>query len=266
MCLLTFFPAGVLPDTQALLNGAVLNDDGHGFAIATPDRLIVERNLNALALIEAFEAARHQHPGGPALFHSRFGTHGTNALGNCHPFAIGGDTRTVLAHNGVLPSIVRPGKDDHRSDTRITAEDFLPVFGSLRTKRARTRLERWMTPDNKMVLLTVDRRFKQQAFILNESAGTWEGEIWYSNDGYLPAAVQARWGPSWLWDDGTDWDTQWYEMRPELCEHCGTIVDFYQQEECHRCGWCFYCEEMSDRCDCYIPAALDRRFGSASGL
>ncbi|MGW5105951.1 hypothetical protein [Nocardia sp. NPDC004123] len=42
------------------------------------------------------------------MFHSRFATHGFITNQNCHPFAIGGDERTVMAHNGVLPDIVQP--------------------------------------------------------------------------------------------------------------------------------------------------------------
>jgi glutamine amidotransferase len=107
MCLLTYLPAGVQPDTDALLTGALVNADGHGFAIVAGrrlDRLIVQRGLDGEAVIDAFIAARLQHPQGPALFHSRLATHGDTTLDNCHPFTLGGDTRTVLAHNGVLPA------------------------------------------------------------------------------------------------------------------------------------------------------------------
>jgi predicted glutamine amidotransferase len=99
--------AGVQPDTDALLTGALVNADGHGFAIVAGrrlDRLIVQRGLDGEAVIDAFIAARLQHPQGPALFHSRLATHGDTTLDNCHPFTLGGDTRTVLAHNGVLPA------------------------------------------------------------------------------------------------------------------------------------------------------------------
>lgn len=171
MCLLTFLPAGVTPDPTALLNGAAINDDGHGFAVLTDDHIIVRRGMHAEALVEAFDAVRRAHPHGPALFHSRLGTHGEYSLDNCHPFPLGGDSRTVLAHNGVLPKDVRPAKGDPRSDTRIAAEQFLPTFGSLRSRRTRTRLERWLTPNNKIVILTLDRRFAQRAYILNEASG-----------------------------------------------------------------------------------------------
>ena len=256
MCLLTFCPANVMPDTSALLNGAYCNADGHGFAIVAGDQLIVERGMDAQAMIEAFEAARHRHPAGPALFHSRFTTHGDTGLDNCHPFPVGGDARTVLAHNGVLPQAVRPATGDPRSDTRITAEDFLPTFGSLRTRRNRTRFEQWMTPHNKMVLLTVDRRFTQRAYILNETSGIWDGGIWYSNDGYLPDDEA-----SWPLDDGP-WDWPPFEPGPDplyRCSFCHGVIDV-TEDACRYCGWCFDCDELPDDCYCHTPAALDARF------
>jgi hypothetical protein len=264
MCLLTFLPAGVLPDTAALFNGAYLNDDGHGFAIVADERLVVRRGMDAEVMIDAFDAARRQYPHGPALFHSRFATHGARSADNCHPFPLGGDDRTLLAHNGILPSIVQPAEGDPRSDTRIAAEDFLPTFGSLRIRRDRLRLQRWMTPDNKMVILTVDRRFRQRAYILNEDAGIWDDQIWYSNAGYRPAPT-TRWAalsddPWWHWpprgrQDRLDW-------MLDRCSFCEAIVD-PADAECRSCGWCLDCGEMPEGCFCYAPARLDEPIGTA---
>jgi glutamine amidotransferase len=260
MCLLTFCPTNVTPDTTALLNGAYCNADGHGFAIVADDRLIVERGMNAEAMVEAFVAARRRHPDGPALFHSRMTTHGDTSLDNCHPFPVGGDARTVLAHNGVLPETVRPAKSDPRSDTRITAEDFLPTFGSLRTRRNRARFEQWMTPHNKMVLLTVDRRFTRRAYILNETSGIWDCGIWYSNNGYLSDAEA-------LWPlDGASRDWPPFEPGPDQlyrCWICRGVIDV-TEDACRSCGWCLDCGEMPYGCSCYrfTPAALDARIGS----
>jgi hypothetical protein len=262
MCLLTYCPANVMPDTTALSNGAYCNADGHGFAIVAGDQLIVERGMHAQAMIEAFEVARHRHPAGPALFHSRFTTHGDTGLDNCHPFPVGGDARTVLAHNGVLPQAVRPAKGDPRSDTRITAEDFLPTFGSLRTRGNRARFERWMTARNKMVLLTVDRRFTKRAYILNEPSGIWDGGIWYSNDGYLPGAEA-----SWPLDERL-WGWPPFEPGPDQlyrCSFCHAVIDV-TEDACRYCGWCVCCDELPDDCYCYTPAALDARFGPHATL
>jgi hypothetical protein len=260
MCLLTFLPAGVMPDVAALLNGAYLNDDGHGFAIVAGDHLITRRGMDAEAMLDAFDALRHQHPHGPAMFHSRLSTHGERGIDNCHPFPIGGDERTVLAHNGILPAVARPAKGDPRSDTRITAEEFLPLFGPLRTRRARLAFQRWMTPRNKVVILTVDRRFKQRAYILNERSGIWDGGIWYSNDGYLPLPPD-----HWALANDSRWD--WSPPdRPghvlDWCGYCRAIIDL-ADDQCRCCGWCRDCGEMPEDCLCYTPAALDRRTGAA---
>ena len=79
MCLLTFYPATVMPDTAALRHGSYLNDDGHGFAIVAGARLIVRHGMDAGEMIEAFDVARHHYPDGPALFHSRFATHSADS-------------------------------------------------------------------------------------------------------------------------------------------------------------------------------------------
>jgi hypothetical protein len=255
MCLLTFLPAGVMPDLQALANGAQLNADGHGFAVVTGQQILVRRGMDAEQMIDAFDAARRVESDGPALFHSRFGTHGTIDLDNCQPFTLGRDRRTVLAHNGVLPPAVQPGAGDPRSDTRIAAQSFLPAFGSLRSSRGRRRLQRWMTRDNKMVILSVDPRFGEQAYVLNEDAGFWEHGIWYSNHGFRswPPRRQDPW-PWWLTAGGR------YPALVE-CESCFARVDPVDAR-CAVCGCCPSCAEAPEDCFCYAPASLDRRLGA----
>jgi glutamine amidotransferase len=251
MCLLTYLPAGVLPDTDALLNGIVVNQDGHGFAIVAGDRLVIERGMDGEQLVAAFERARRRHRDGPALFHSRYATHGVADLDNCHPFHVGGDVRTVVAHNGVLPATVQPRRGDPRSDTRYAAEVYLPQAGGLHLRRTRQRLERWMTPFNKLVLLTVDHRFKQQGYVLNEASGIWDDGIWYSNDDYRRPPV-----PAWLTAErfGVT-PPQWLETVAglERCPDCGTPVDIVTDVECPCCGWCYDCGERPSACACYTP-------------
>ncbi|MBN1171091.1 MAG: hypothetical protein JXA67_02855 [Micromonosporaceae bacterium] len=259
MCLLTFLPAGIPAKTAALHAGALLNPDGHGFAIVDGDQLIVQRGLDGQCMVEQFAALRHQHPQGPALFHSRFATHGERSVDNCHPFAVGADPRTVIAHNGSLPAVVWPGRADPRSDTRITAEDFLPRFGSLRLRHVRRRFERWMTPHNLMVILTVDRRFKQRSYILNEQSGIWDDGIWYSNDSYL-SEPSARWQTTT--EIGWDWPL-WDDANPaaERCAFCHAILD-WAATACPYCGWCLDCGQMPEDCQCYTPAVPDQRLSS----
>ncbi|MEV4517868.1 hypothetical protein AB0K00_54025 [Dactylosporangium sp. NPDC049525] len=257
MCLLTYLPAGVLPDTDALHNGTSTNRDGHGFAIVAGDQLVIERGMDGEQVIAAFERARRRHPDGPALFHSRYATHGVTNLDNCHPFEVGRDVRTVVAHNGILPASVQPRQGDPRSDTRLAAEVYLPQIGGLHLRQTRLRLERWMTPFNKMVLLTVDRRFKKQGFVLNEASGIWDDGIWYSNNDYRPLPV-----PSWLTTARCRiTPPQWLETVAglERCPDCGTPVDVVTDVECLCCGRCFDCDERPSVCACYTPPSQRMR-------
>ncbi|MEU4428862.1 hypothetical protein AB0F81_50330 [Actinoplanes sp. NPDC024001] len=232
MCLLTFLPPGVQPDPHALHNGSLLNDDGHGFAIATGDSLLVRHSMNGEQLIDEFTAARRTHADGPALFHSRWGTGGTVDVGNCHPLRVGGDARTVLAHNGVLPIDV--GANEPRSDTRIAAEDLIPAMGPLRLRRTRLRLRRWMGDHNKIAILTVDRRYRRNAYLLNEQAGIWDGGIWYSNTGYrdlfAPRTLLGRLAadPATCW-----WCSEPLDDDRHDCLYCGACQDCRATD-----GWC----------------------------
>lgn len=238
MCILTFIKPGITPDTDLLSRGALVNPDGHGYALHTTDQILVGHGLDATTVIAEFAQLRDRHPDGPALFHSRLATHGSEDLTNCHPFRVGGDERTVLAHNGILPKQVHPAKGDSRSDTRIAAEDFLPTrpFGSLDSWAGRERLERWLGTD-KMVLLTVDPAYKHSAYIFNEHRGHWNEGSWYSNDSY-------RWG---LWEETAD-----------RCEACGEFEPDKFGPHCPYCGHCEDCRREFPTCVCPDLDGLER--------
>jgi len=234
MCLITFLPPHTAPDDAALAAGARANPHGHGYAIVSGDRLLLERGLDAAQMIDRFLRARRAHPDGPAVFHSRLATHGRISTANCHPFAVGGDARTVLAHNGILPAAVWPPRRSRRSDTRIAAEQYLPTLGSLRQARVRRRVERWMGPGNKMVILTVDPTYRQTAYLLNEQAGFWSEGIWYSNLDFDGA--HNRW---------RDWTIE----RVGECV-CGAVL-LAQDLFCLHCARCVLCAAGPDTCQCW---------------
>ena len=237
MCMLTYIPGGTTPDPAALYNGASLNDQGHGYAIVADNSIIVERGMDATDVIESFIVAREQHPEGPALFHSRWATHGAVTVDNCHPFQVGDDRNTVVAHNGILPAALRPGRGDDRSDTRVLAEDYLPTepFGSLGRRRSRARLAKMITETNKLAILTVNRRYRGNAYLVNESSGYWAGGIWYSNNDFR--CDLRRYATAAMWD-GVCWN----------CEEVDTLVD---EKYCRACGVCAECMEWAGVCDCY---------------
>lgn len=246
MCILSFYKPGIRIDPDALRDGAMANPHGHGYAVVAGDRVLVGKGLHIEPVIDEFLSARAQFPDQPALFHSRLATHGYVDTDNCHPFTLGGDKRTVLAHNGILPEIVHPRAGDLRSDTRIAAEDLLPLepFGPLDSWAGRSRLEQWLGTD-KMVLLTVDPRYKHNAYLFNEHRGHWSPDgIWYSNTSYL-----WRYSQSAL-------DAGGYVF--EGCDYCGADELDHDGPHCPACGFCQDCWREFPHCTCAELDGTDR--------
>ncbi|MGW5922119.1 class II glutamine amidotransferase [Nocardia fluminea] len=249
MCILTFVKPGIVADYDALAAGAEANPHGHGWAVHAGERLIVGHGLDPKITITEFAQARMLFPDGPALFHSRFATHGKQTTANCHPFAIGGDKRSVLAHNGILPEHVHPLKGDDRSDTRIAVEDFLPrlPFGSLDSWTGRTRFERWLGTD-KAVILTIDPTFKHPAYIFNEQRGHWRDGSWYSNHTY----DLGRFPQGVVYD---------YSFDEGYCDNCLidlNDIDGADGPHCPNCGYCAQCQRTYPRCTCACPDETER--------
>lgn len=277
MCLLSVYSPGALVNVEHLHAGSDNNPDGYGFAIIAGDRIETGHGMDAYAVIDAFERVRLAHPDSWALFHSRFTTDGLTSEDNCHPFRVGGDQRTILAHNGVLPQDARPGKKDPRSDTRILAEDLIPGgrFGDIRRSRGRKRLTKWMHKDgyaNKIAILTVDPKFGDNAFILGEDLGHWEGGVWHSNLDYLPwRPVRRSLRPplpveddpyaAYVRGDITFATYLDYKYGPsgrgEGCFFCPPGQEQIDRtyNYCRACETCLDCYEDIAKCDCWVPAS-----------
>lgn len=236
MCMLTFLPEGVLPNAERLRNGTVTNRDGHGWAIVVLDddgagtHILTGHSMDAEAAIEAFRLTREAHPDGPALFHSRYTTGGLVDEDNCHPYVVNGDSRTILAHNGILPWDLDQPDGDPRSDTRFfcdewgfllypdAAQRFPGANYNLRSKRGRRRLSKWLGEGNKFVVLTVDPAFSKCAYLINGEQGYWEDDgCWYSNKGYLNApyayGIRRSRYIAGGWGESDDWYSDEYPSR-----------------------------------------------------
>lgn len=239
MCLLTFLPPGVQPDLDALYNGANVNNDGHGYAIiipSNPPQLLVRRSQNFEQLVAQFSHERYLYPDGPALFHSRWGTGGANTKFNCHPFYLGGDKQTIVAHNGVLPTAMQPAKTDQRCDTRRAAEDIFTTFGDLSYFEARERLATAIGSNNKLVILTIDPKFAQWSYIINETSGIWQGNTWYSNYDFKAFILPA---------------TTPLDNYRERCISCKQDTVDSEYNTCWTCFTCQDCLDDADTCLCY---------------
>jgi hypothetical protein len=173
MCLLSYYPAGVMPVREHLENGARLNPHGSGFAAGWDLR----RSMDSEKAIDGFLAARMQTPFLPAMFHARNATGDSPVTPeNIHPFRVslrGKDA--FVAHNGYLFP-----HDGDRSDSAIFAEEILPRY-DLDDPDEVALLERRMGPSRAVVLFPASR-----ALILNAHLGICLPDgTWHSNRDYL---------------------------------------------------------------------------------
>lgn len=286
MCLLTFMSAGTTASEEDLRTGADNNPDGFGFAVHAGNRIVRRSGLNFDKVYDEFLKARAQHSG-PALFHSRITTHGGTTLDNCHPFQVGRDADTVVAHNGMLPIESVGG----RSDTRIFAEDLFPSWGGVRTltsKKMRKKLSKFAA-GSKLVFLTADRDIRDDYFIINEKDGHWVDGIWWSNSSYKwkrsytyggGSLYTSGWSKTTAADGVNEWtyhglgsvedctyiDENGEEVWGELwnCGLCGH-AEYYNEsnidnaEWCPNCNSCWYCSGDRYTCACYYHSSDDEK-------
>lgn len=285
--MISLIPSGVDVPWDGLINGTLTNRDGHGWAVAAGDTLVVGKSMKAEEALEQFEEARNTAGRSSlALFHSRIGTHGSRTVANVHPFYVGEEQTTVVAHNGILPLPYRPApKDDDRSDTRVFADmharDVNNAQG-LPSRRISQRIAQQIGVANKLVFLSV-RSGKPRARIINPNAGCFSGGVWFSNHGFedRPRPTYARaadrdyryYGSNYAWDDDDFWRN--YDRNHAIatptprgttvvryqepgkgtvyrsCPKCHTFGQVTVTHECLACNTCLDCKAPLSKCLCY---------------
>jgi glutamine amidotransferase len=273
-------PEGTTANIEHLTNGAWNNSDGHGFAVHCGNKIITGHGMDFEQVLDQFlEVRKRNH--GHAIFHSRITTHGLTNIDNCHPFRVGGDPRTVIGHNGVLP--IQVPKGDNRSDTRIFADTYLPSIGgvyALDEPDTFASLEKWAA-GSKLVVLTTDEWAQREFYIINEKDGHWDTDgVWWSNNSY-----KYRWGGYSSYSKTSKYDTydsgwktyvssskkyEWTEQEWEeeesywnlyevTCPVCETkdVWDFDTEDPitCPTCECCMWCQMPENYCECYSAKA-----------
>lgn len=285
MCLLVVCKPNSTPSKEDLHAGACSNPHGFGFAIIAGDKIISERSMSAKKSIKRFLELREQYPDGYAMWHARYATHGVKNELNCHPFIVGGDERTYLAHNGVLDTYIAEG--DKRSDTRVFAEDTLPRLGgvsALDDENIWRLVEGWAN-GNKIAVLTLDPNAEGTLYLINDQLGTWDSDgVWWSNSSHkrVYATTVTTTTPSVQYRYDSYWDTKAYdygtiiedisdyksmlpkdeadsidddEIMLDNCPYCQEIISL--DKSYNYCEWCQGCMECGSTpidCMCYIPA------------
>lgn len=270
MCMITYLPPLVKTPVEGIRNGTIWNDDGHGWAVAADTGLMITgRYMDAEIALQTFTTVREAFPHAPALFHSRWATHGLVNTKNVHPFYVD-DKDTVVAHNGILPDAFHPSLKDTRSDTAIMAQEWLgrQTKGQW-TRKERRRIGSLIGGSNKLAILSVSAELrKPKGFLVNADRGEWDHGVWYSNSDYLGrprySSASVSGGMLWIGDayknDGWNVnkerrDSAYHAFSGEgHCPNCGSEdgVDLVANA-CRDCDWCIDCWEPCSQCACYVP-------------
>lgn len=188
MCMITYVPAGVDVPVKGITNGAIINDDGHGWAVAKGGVLLIGKSMKFDEALDGMLEAREELGSGSlVLFHSRYGTHGEMGPYNIHPFFVGEGEESVMAHNGILPSKYHPHYKDRRSDTRIFVDriaNYVDNPNGVPSRRGAARLGNMITSANKLVFVSV-KSGEPKVRIVNAGQGINEEGVWYSNTGFM---------------------------------------------------------------------------------
>jgi hypothetical protein len=204
------------------------NPHGAGYMFVAEGAVVIRKPFFKLAHLLASYARDHADYGAasPFVLHFRWATHGPRTPGNTHPHVVKEDRgrpMVAMVHNGILNIGVKATSED--SDTVVYCREVLAYLPqrALMGGKMRRRIGRSIGSNNKFVLL--DNAGKVS--IVNEREGEWDGQTWYSNDGYKPyvAKVQSCCGVSYRADkDGTEWeDTLPWWMKEEHHNRTGSL-------------------------------------------
>jgi predicted glutamine amidotransferase len=278
MCLLVVCKPNAIPKREELTEGACANPHGYGFAMIIDGKIFRYRTMSARKAVSKFIHMRQQYPEGYAIWHARYATHGVKNEDNCHPFQVGDDVDTVLAHNGVLDTFI--GKDDKRSDTRIFAEDTLPKLGGVRAledENLYRMIEGWAS-GSKIAVLTANPDSEYQLYLINERLGTWDDNgVWWSNSSYKRSTYSTKTyysptpttTPSPTNEADYVLEQEYYNelllqadeeaIVIDQCPSCEALVDIDRSAEyCQYCDTCMSCWAKWQDCMCYTPASAKK--------
>jgi hypothetical protein len=175
MCMISYYPPGIMPVRKHLENGNKLNTDGYGWMLVRGDERLHNISLDGEKAVDQFLRRRAAHPDWHAAFHARHATGTPATLSNCQPMQVGDDKNTLMMHNGLL------FHTEGESDSVVFARDILPLYDLNRVSQW-SKLQERMGP-NKAVIFSADPG-QRQVTILNSELGIWQDGAWYSNADY----------------------------------------------------------------------------------
>lgn len=190
MCVIASLPRGKNITNKSLDQMWMRNPDGGGIAWIQDGKIQVYKTMKLKEFKRKFKEVTSKYGDSDILVHMRIATHGSVCIDNNHPFHV--DTQTVFAHNGIMPIEFHPPAKSDLSDTRyfnkVLLQNMKPV--ALDDDLFRTALGDIIGGGNKLVILSANKKLKQDSYIINEHIGQWVKGVWYSNTAHVPSTYK----------------------------------------------------------------------------
>ena len=153
------------------------NDDGAGYVFAKDGVLHFFKGFFRFRDFWKSYVKNVVNNGNPiTAIHFRITTHGKTNADNCHPFKVNPDLGFI--HNGVIDMV---SVDKKRSDTSVFNDNILKKLpDNFIRNTAICNLIEESIGRSKLVFLDNGGNYT----IVNENAGHWDGNVWYSNNSY----------------------------------------------------------------------------------
>ena len=264
MCLLILQKKNTNIEEDSLKNAYQSNPDGVGYSYIGSERIVTKKFRKYKKFLSNYNNdikmfGNKSH----FLLHFRLATHGSNeGTTNVHPFKV--RDGLMFAHNGIISEV---DDDKKLSDTQVFNRDILQgLKQSFLRDTIIIKLLEGFLGTSKLAFLDIDGSYA----ILNEDLGSWEDNVWYSNNShsrkpYVYKQYSTGWG-----DYGYGYSTKETfnyankkatqphkaSATPNLvCEYCGDhvnslehidISDMYEDGNPNYLWMCDICIDLED--------------------
>lgn len=176
MCIAIVAKAGMQVPDDALTNGWISNSDGGGFAYCKDGKVFFQKGFMKLKeFMVAYKEASEANKDSPFLVHFRIRSMGSKDEANTHPYPF---KYGVIIHNGTI-SGTTARYNEGPSDTKLFVDKFGEHLSYDFVVANKYDLNNALD-GSKFAMLYNDGRYA----IINEQAGKWDGDVWYSNHSY----------------------------------------------------------------------------------
>jgi predicted glutamine amidotransferase len=179
MCIAILNKTSLLP-IETIKHSFNNNPDGAGLCAIIGGKIVIHKELNSknYKSFYAKYVELRTKTQLPVLLHFRIGTSGIKDERNIHPFLI--NSKLALIHNGMISyNVINKDFSDTWHFTQLLKSLKNPAR-LLNSKSLEYQMLSAFTKGSKIALLHVSGEFS----ILNETAGKWHDDTWYSNETY----------------------------------------------------------------------------------